>query len=126
MSYAFENAQDSYGLNIEQMTWVRLVMVEAGAIVGDGLEQAFDIEVLAPGPEAVPGRRFLSNDDWPISDEESRYIAGRLRAAIAHDVAGELVMFFDDHPPSSEIRSWVEEFAAFNERAAENGGYRVR
>ena len=79
-----------------------------------------------PPAESVAMEKFLSHGDWHVTPDESRFIASRLDAGIAQGVPEELLSFFDDAPPTEDVVSWLEEFAAFNGRAAEYGGYRVR
>jgi hypothetical protein len=78
MGYSFtfgppsDYAVSGCAFNNWQMNYVRLVLVEAGVITGNGL-----------------------------------------------------LGFFDDAPSGTEVRGWVEEFAAFNELAASRDGYYV-
>lgn len=126
MGYDFsaDNGGNSYGLNNWQMGHVRLVMLEAGAIAGGGLERLFGNELFAPAADTVPAAHFSSNDGWPVTAAQSAFIAARLRAALTADLIGDMALFYDDQP--TQLRDWVEEFAAFNEQAVARGGYRVR
>ena len=131
MGYSFtydrpsDHAESGCSFNIHQMTYVRLIMVEAGAIDGDGLKAALKTPGLEPTADTVPARNFLSNGGWRITPEQAAFIAARLRSAVEKDVIFELLMFLDDAPGREEIREWVEEFATFNERAAAREGYYV-
>ena len=131
MGYSFtydrpsDHAESGCGFNIHQMTYVRLIMVEAGAIDGDGLKAALKTPGLEPTADTVPARNFLSNGGWRITPEQAAFIAARLRSAVAKNVIPDLLIFFDDHPNGAEVREWVEEFATFNERAAAREGYYV-
>ena len=131
MGYSFtydppsDHAESGCGFNNHQMTYVRLIMVEAGTIDGDGLKAALNTPGLETTDETIPARNFLSNGGWRITPEQARFVAARLRQAVAQDVISELLMFFDDAPSSAEVREWVEEFANFNERAATRDGYYV-
>jgi hypothetical protein len=130
MGYSFscdppsDHARHGCAFNDWQMTYVRLVMVEAGAINGDGLK-APDLPGFEVEERTLRAKLFLSNDGWRISAEDAGFIAARLRAAVAAGVVGQLLSFFDDAPPTAEVREWVEEFATFNESAAARDGYYV-
>ncbi|GGM56328.1 hypothetical protein ACFFX1_07650 [Dactylosporangium sucinum] len=127
MSYAFQPedpVQHGYGITSWQMRELRLVLLEAGAIAGDGLERIFGNARFAPGPETVPVAMFSSNDGWRISPQRCAFIASRLRAALDAGLIGDMALFYEDQSP--DLPAWVTEFAAFNERAAAWGGYRVR
>ena len=124
MGYDFESTGTGHRLNDWQMEHVRLVMLEAGAIAGGGLERLFGNEQFAPSADTVPTGHFSSNDGWPVTEAQSAFIAARLRAALAADLIGDMALFYYDQP--TQLREWVDEFAAFNERAASDGGYVVR
>ena len=79
-----------------------------------------------PAPDAGSARidKFRYNDGALVTRHECRIIAARLgehRSAV-HEVAS----FFDDAPGRTELDEWLNEWIAFNERAAEANGYRVR
>jgi hypothetical protein len=130
MGYTFtwdkpaDDAVSGYALNNYQMNYVRLIMIESGAIAGDGLSSP---EQPKPGletsAETLPAKKFMSNDGWHITAPEAGFVAARLRRAVELDVVDDLLMFFD-HPPD-DLQVWVEEFAAFAERAAERNGFYV-
>ena len=124
MGYDFSGAGTGYRLNDWQMGHVRLVMLEAGAIAGDGLERLFGNEQFAPSADTVPVGHFSSNDGWPVTAAQSAFIAARLRAALTADLIGDMALFYYDQP--TQLREWVDEFATFNEQAASDGGYVVR
>jgi len=109
-----------------QMTYVRMIMIEAGTVAGDGFVAALSYPGLETCADTVPTKKFLSNDGWHITAHEAAFIAARLRRAVELNVIAELLVFLDDRPDAVEVRDCVEEFAAFNERAAEQGGYYVR
>jgi hypothetical protein len=106
----------------EQMNYVRLVMIEAGAVAGDGFNQALETPGLEVTEESLPTRRFLYNEGH-VTAAEAAFVARRLRAALQAGVVGELLSFFDEDPGEDEVTTWVEQFAAFNEKAAERSGY---
>ncbi|GAA3197765.1 hypothetical protein GCM10010532_016270 [Dactylosporangium siamense] len=121
--FAAEDAGTSYRLNDWQMGHVRLVMLEAGAVAGDGLARLFGNERFAPSADTVPVGHFSSNDGWQVTAAQCAFIAARLRAALDADLIGDMALFYYDQP--TQLRDWVEEFAAFNEQATAQGGYRV-
>ena len=131
MGYSFtydppsDFAESGCGFNNDQMNYVRLIMLEAGAIDGNGLKAALKTPGLEPTDETIDASNFMSNGGWRITPEQARFVAARLRQAVAEDVIFELLMFFDDAPSSAEVREWVVEFATFNERAAARDGYYV-
>ena len=132
MGYAFtlERPHDDVAVpcafNGDQMNYVRLVMIEAGAVAGGGFESPTRP---APGLEiteqTLPISLFLSNDGWHITPDQAAFVAGRLRRAVAGGVVSLLMDFLDDAPDRDDVLSWVEEFAAFNEGAAAQDGYFV-
>jgi hypothetical protein len=124
VGYDFESTGTGHRLNDWEMGHVRLVMLEAGAIAGGGLERLFGNERFAPSADTVPAGHFSSNDGWRVTAAQSAFIAARLRAALAADLIGDMALFYYDQP--TQLREWVEEFAAFNEAAATRGGYVVR
>ncbi|WP_030171759.1 hypothetical protein [Spirillospora albida] len=131
MGYAFtlERPHDDTAVhcafNGEQMNYVRLIMIEAGATAGDGFAAALGGPGLETCADTVPIDRFMSNDAWHITAREAEFIAGRLRRAVELGVIDDLLGFYDESPGTAAVRSWVEEFAAFNERAARQNGYHV-
>ncbi|MFF5228882.1 hypothetical protein [Dactylosporangium sp. NPDC000521] len=106
----------------EQMQYVRLIMIEAGVLTGDGFEQALCTPGLEVGEEALPARRFLYNEGHTTA-AEAAFIARRLRAALDACVVGDLLSFYDEHPGTGEVSAWVERFADFNAEAAGRSGY---
>ncbi|MER6170275.1 hypothetical protein [Streptosporangium sp. NPDC001681] len=126
-SFTFEKPpHDGCNFNIWQMQFLRLIMLEAGVVRDEYLEQALKVEGLEPTEQSVDMAKFQSNDGWHITAEEASFIAARMRLAVEHDVPGELVLYLDEAPPAEALVQWVEEFADFNERATAHGGYRVR
>lgn len=122
--FAIEGTGSGHRLNDWQMGFVRLVMLEAGAVAGGGLERIFGNEQFAPAADTVPVGHFSSNDGWQVTAAQSAFIATRLRAALAADLIGDMALFYDDQP--TQLGEWVDEFATFNEEAATRGGYLVR
>jgi len=132
MGYSFlwepprDGADSGCDFNVFQMQYVRLVMIEAGAIAGDGFASPPSprdgLDVTA---DTLPASKFMSNGGWHITPEQAAFIAARLRQAVRLDVVPELLMFLDDGPSTSDLRGWVEEFATFNEHAAQRDGYYV-
>jgi hypothetical protein len=132
MGYSFtwdppsDDAVSGCGFNGHQMNYVRMVMLEAGAIAGDGfLAPPRPLPGLEPSPMTLPARRFMYNDGEHITADEAGFIAARLRRAMELRVISELLSFFDDAPDTTEVQKWTEEFATFNERAAQRDGYYV-
>jgi len=131
MSYAFTLDRPADGVavgcafNGYQMNQVRLILIEAGAIAGDGFESALKRPGLEPSDETLAARKFRSNAGWHITAAEADFIATRLRAALHLDVIADLLMFLDETPDPTELRDWVEEFATFNEMAGQHDGYYV-
>ncbi|WP_344968787.1 hypothetical protein [Streptosporangium fragile] len=125
--FEFKKApHDWCNFNGWMMGYIRLIMLEAGAITAPGLEQALKVEGLEPNEQSVDMAKFQSNDGWHITAEEARFIASRLRLAVEHHVPGDTLSFLDDAPPTKDVVEWLEEFADFNERAAAHGGYLVK
>ncbi|MBV1855829.1 hypothetical protein [Catellatospora tritici] len=128
-SFTFDKPHDGVAVdcafNGYQMNFVRLIMIEAGAIAGDGFTAAIHNPGLETCADTVPAMNFLSNDGWHITAHEAAFIASRLRQAVELRVVPDLLSFFDDRPGAADVRDWVEEFAAFNERAARRDGYYV-
>ncbi|MDG6107875.1 hypothetical protein Daura_34530 [Dactylosporangium aurantiacum] len=132
MGYAFSfdpptdegYASTPCAFNGEQMNYVRLIMIEAGAIAGDGFEQALRTPGLEPGEQTLRARRFQYNEGH-VTAAEAAFVAGRLRAAAEAKVAAELLSFYDEHPGVDQVTAWVEQFAAFNEQAAARDGYYI-
>ena len=122
--FAVKDADTSHRLNDWEMSHVRLVMLEAGAVAGGGLERIFGNEQFAPAADTVPVGYFSSNDGRQVTAAQSAFIAARLRAALASGLIGDMGLFYVDQP--TQLPDWVEEFAAFNEQAATRGGYVVR
>jgi hypothetical protein len=108
--------------NGDQMNYVRLIMIDAGVLTGDGFKSALETPGLEVTEETLPTRRFLYNEGHTTA-AEAAFIARRLRAALDADVVSELLSFLDDHPGEDEVTEWVEQFAAFNEQAADRNGY---
>jgi hypothetical protein len=131
MGYSFtfdppsDGAVSGCAFNNWQMNYVRLVMVEAGAITGNGLSAALSAPGLETSQDTLPAKTFMHNGGDHVTATEATFIAGRLRRAVADGVVGDLLSFFDDPPSGTEVRDWVDEFAAFNELAATRDGYYV-
>lgn len=106
----------------EQMNYVRLIMIEAGVLTGDGFAQALQAPGLEVAEETMPTRRFLHNEGHTTA-AEAAFVARRLRAALDAQVVAELLSFFDEHPGEDQVTAWVRQFAAFNEQAAQKDGY---
>ncbi|GGN49129.1 hypothetical protein GCM10010109_86840 [Actinoplanes campanulatus] len=106
----------------EQMNYVRLIMVEAGVLSGDGFTQALETPGLEVSEETLPARRFAYSEGHTTA-AEAEFIARRLRAALDAGVVAELLSFFDEHPGAEQVTAWVEQFAAFNGQAATRAGY---
>lgn len=111
--------------NANQMSYIRMIMVEAGVIAGGGFEQALSYPDLAACADTLPAKKFLSNDGWRITAPEAGFVAARLRRALDLDVVADVLYFLDDAPDKNDVHEWAEEFAAFNETAAQNDGYYV-
>jgi hypothetical protein len=130
VGYFFESKSidiPSCALNGHQMTYVRMIMVEAGVIRGGGFLPPVSPQAgLEPTADTLPAEHFMSNSSWPIGRGQAAFIAGRLRRAVSLGVVSDLLGFLDDAPDSADVEAWVEEFAAFNERAAGHDGYFVR
>ena len=130
MGYAFSfdpptdegYASTPCAFNNEQMNYVRLIMIEAGVLSGDGFTQALHTPGLEVCEETLPTRRFLYSEGHTTADEAG-FIARRLRAALGAGVVADLLSFFDDHPGTDQVTAWVNEFAAFNDKASERAGY---
>ncbi|MET7424582.1 hypothetical protein [Dactylosporangium sp. NPDC005555] len=122
MGYDF-TAEDA-GLKLDdwQMGFVRLVLLEAGAIAGGGQERLFGNEQFAPSASSLPASHFNAGGSQ-VSPAQCAFIAARLRAALTADLIGDMALFYFDQP--TQLRDWVEEFATFNETATTCGGYRV-
>ncbi|WP_091075216.1 hypothetical protein [Micromonospora nigra] len=106
----------------EQMNYVRMIMIEAGVVAGDGVAQVLDTRGLEVTEETLPTRRFLYNEGHTTA-AEAAFVARRLRAALDAQVVAELLVFLDDHPGEDQVTEWVRQFAAFNEQAAQQNGY---
>ncbi|MBO3744392.1 hypothetical protein [Actinoplanes flavus] len=106
----------------EQMNYVRLIMIEAGVLSGDGFAQALETPGLEVSEESLPTRRFLHSEGHTTA-AEAAFIARRLRAALDAKVVAELLSFFDEHPGTDQVTAWVDRFAAFNDQAAKRAGY---
>ncbi|MDG4832899.1 hypothetical protein O7627_26855 [Solwaraspora sp. WMMD1047] len=132
MGYAFSfdppidgsYASTPCAFNSEQMTYVRLIMIEAGVLAGDGYQQVLETPGLETTDLTLPARRFQFNEGH-ITAAESAFVARRLRAALETDVVGELLSFYDEHPGEDQVTAWVGQFAAFNEQAAQQHGYHI-
>jgi hypothetical protein len=128
-AFTFDRPADGVAVgcafNGYQMNHVRLVMIEAGAIAGDGFKAALRQPGLETAAETLPAKKFMSNNGWHIAAHEAAFIAARLRQATELGVIGDLRMFLDDRPSEAEWQGWVDEFATFNEQAAGRDGYYV-
>ena len=131
MGYSFtydrpsDDAESGCGFNNWQMTYVRLIMLEAGAITGNGLLAALTTPGLEVTAQTLPAEKFMSNGGAHVTAAEAAFIAGRLRAALDAGVVADLLIFLDDAPGPAEVTDWVTEFATFNDRAAARAGYYV-
>ena len=78
-------------------------------------------------PARVPAFKLGSNDGWIVSAPEAHAIAAGLRAALAADpdALHEAMRAAGSPLARPEALAWVAAFAAYNELAAEHGGYRV-
>jgi hypothetical protein len=131
MGYSFtldppsDHARSGCAFNNWQMTYVRMVMVDAGAIAGNGMESALRTPGLETTDQTLPAATFMSNGGAHVTPGQAAFIAGRLRLALDHGVVSDLLSFLDDAPGSAEVSEWVREFAAFNEETAGQNGYYV-
>jgi hypothetical protein len=131
VGYAFTLQKPHDGVAVDcafdsdQMTYVRLIMLESGAITGDGLEAALSRAGLEVSAETLPTSTFTSNSGQHVTADQAGFIAARLRRAVEAGIIGDLLGFYDDSPGTAAVRAWVEEFAEFNERAAQLDGYYV-
>jgi hypothetical protein len=114
--------------SLDQMHWVRMIMIEAGVVAGGGFEASLQVPGLETGADTVPIKKFMMVPDGGghITAHEAGFIAVRLRRATELGVIVNLLMFLDENPGASAVTEWVDEFAAFNERAAGQDGYYVR
>src|SRR5688572_2556169 len=133
MGYAFSLEQPHDGMsvdcafNVDQMSYLRVIMIEAGVIAGDGFAPgALIYPELATCADTLPARKFSSNDGWHITAPEAGFIAARLRLAMELDVVSDVMSCFDDGPDRGDVYGWMEEFTALNETAAQKDGYYVR
>src|SRR5437764_14279555 len=125
MSYSFSFEQpghpnDSYAMNIFQMSIMRDVMREVKAFREQGFSPNWTIL-----PDGVTHDLFSSNSNQLVTPDACRLIAERLRAGLADGTVFNTLSFFDDAPRGAEGEAWVAEWADYNERAANAGGYRV-
>jgi len=130
MGYSFTldppgDARSGCAFNNWQMNYVRMVMVEAGAIDGNGLKSALRTPGLEPTEQTLPAATFMSSNGTHVARAQAAFIAGRLRQALDRNVIRDLLRFLDDAPEIVEVAQWVQEFAGFNERTAEQDGYYV-
>ncbi|MEV4491351.1 hypothetical protein AB0K04_14675 [Micromonospora coxensis] len=112
------------GFDNERMSYVRMVMIEAGVLTGDGVEAVFRLPGLEPEDESLPVGTFIGVGAR-VTGAQAAFIAERTRRAVRLGVIPDLLEFLDDAPPSDAVQEWVEQFAAFNERAVSAGGYHV-
>jgi len=129
--FSFERAgkDDSFRFNTGEMDLMRMIMLEAGAVVGRGFKQALTSDNLdfKPSDASVPMKKFQSNSDWHVTTEECRLIAERVEKALAAGLVDELFSFYDDDREFlNSVRERVAPWADYNRRAADHGGYRVR
>jgi hypothetical protein len=131
MGYSFtldppgDGARSGCAFNNWQMNYVRLVLVEAGAIAGNGLTSALRTPGLEPTNQTLPAATFMFNSGTHVDRAQAEFIAGRLSQALDQNIIGDLLSFLDDAPAGAEVAQWVQEFAGFNERMAEQDGYYV-
>ncbi|MFI6517891.1 hypothetical protein ACIBF1_20210 [Spirillospora sp. NPDC050679] len=128
-AFTFEKSYDGVAVpcafNHYQMNYIRLIMVEAGAIADDGLTAAMGGPGLEVCAQTVPAERFFSNAGWRITAQEAEFIGTRLRRVLETSIIVDLLSFYDDAPDYALVGEWVKEFAEFNERAAAQDGYYV-
>ncbi|MER6630508.1 hypothetical protein ABT301_20195 [Streptomyces sp. NPDC000987] len=123
---AHDGVSGGYALNIYQMGFVRLLMIEAGVAAGAGFVAAGiggpEMETCA---DTVPMENFLSNDGRHLTAHAADFIANRLRRAVKLGLVDHLICYLDDAPDVADFEERVEQFAAFNEIAARGDGYYV-
>ena len=128
-SFTFDPPADDAGsgcaFNNHQMGYVRLLLVEAGAIAGGNFISPRPQPWWEPAGPPLPAATYLSNGGAHVTPAQAGFVAARLRRAIAANADRDLLDFLDDAPPAADVRSWVEEFATFNELAATRAGYYV-
>jgi hypothetical protein len=131
MGYSFtldppsDGARSGCAFNNWQMNYVRMVMVEAGAIAGNGLKSALRTPGLEATAQTLPAATFATNGGAHVTPAQAAFIAGRLRQALDQYVVQDLLSFLDDAPDSGEVKQWVQDFANFNEQTAGQDGYYV-
>jgi hypothetical protein len=130
MGYAFalQRPVDGFadtvcGFNNDQMSYVRLIMLEASVIDGDGFKAA-NRRGLEVCEQTLPAARFVGVGGR-VAAAEAAFIAQRLRQAVDRDLIDDLLSFLDDHPGESAVRGWVNEFIDLNERGARDDGYYI-
>jgi hypothetical protein len=130
MGYAFalQKPADGFantvcGFNNDQMSYVRLVMLEASVIDGDGFRAA-NRSGLEVCDETLPASRFVGVGGR-VTAGEAAFIARRLRQATERGLIGDLLDFLDEHPGEPAVRAWVNEFVDLNERASYQDGYSI-
>jgi hypothetical protein len=129
MGYAFTMDEPSddmatpCGFSNYQMNYVRLVMLWVSVIDGDGYK-AHNWPEFPICDQTLPAGEF-DGVGGRVNAAGAAFIAERLRQALETYAVEDLLDFFDDHPGGPEVRSWVEEFAGFNEQAAQRDGYHL-
>ena len=119
--------RDGCNLTGHEMMYVRMILIEAGAIEDDKYMSPVSPKPgLERTPETFPASMFESNDGQYVDAERAAFVARRLRRAVELGVVSDMLSFLDDAPETEYVRAWVEEFAEFNELAARYGGYTVR
>jgi hypothetical protein len=96
-----------------------------GTVAGNGMESALRAPGLEPDGQTMRVATFMSNGGAHVTPAQAAFIATRLRKAVGDGVVADLLSLLDDAPGSGEVTGWVQEFAAFNEKAAEQDGYYV-
>ncbi len=116
-------ADTVFGFNNDQMMYVRLTMLEASVIDGDGFRAA-NRRGLEVCDQTLSAARFVGVGGR-ISAAEAAFIAQRLRQAVDRGLIADVLDFLDEHPGEPAVRGWVNEFVDLNERAAQDDGYSI-
>jgi hypothetical protein len=123
-AFSFEQpgrANGNYAMNGSQMSMMVEIMRAVKALREQGMDPNWSLL-----PDGVTHDKFRSSGNHHVTPQECLLIATRLREGLADGTVTETLSFFDDAPVGKKARQWVEEWAAYNERAAAAGGYRVR
>jgi hypothetical protein len=116
-------ADTACGFNNDQMNYVRLIMLEASVIDGDGFSAA-NRRGLGVCEQTLPAARFVGVGGR-VTAAEAAFIAQRLRQAIDQGLIGDTLDFLDAHPGEPAVRGWVNEFVDLNEQGARGDGYYI-